>query len=952
MNRFSLSAGLAFALAMTVAAGLLVFMADRGADARRHAEALATLDRLGHVETSLDRDLLEVVAGILAHYDTLVQHAGALHTLGDRLAAAPADFPPELTEAYRRRVAAKLDAAERIKGTAAFVRNEVNYLPFQIARYGERGRPDVTRRLQQALIGELAGAPPDDGGALAAAIDDGDGLGHVTMHLRALREQRRALTQAIDAYFAIDAHAALERLRGRYLAGYAERQWWSRTITAVLGGLTLLLFGGLGWSILRLGIAHARVRESEARFSTIFQASPEPVAIVDWADGTIVDVNGAFERATAFSRGEVLGRPFRTVAPDGDGGGDGGGGDEAVPTAGLPAGGETRFLRKDGGDFTALASVDLARIAGRTCGIVVARDITDRIAAERNARMADSVFESAHEGIIITDADGTILRVNPAFSRITGYAPAEVVGANPRLLNSGRHDRTFYRDLWTTITTAGHWTGEVWNRRKNGEVYPEWLSISAVRDAAGTVGRFVAVFTDISTVKHQEEALRRLAHHDALTGLPNRVLLADRMDLAIARARRAGKTVAVCYLDLDGFKPVNDGHGHVAGDALLIEVARRIAAVLRSGDTLARLGGDEFVVLLPDRDGAEECGAALARVLAAVAEPAPLPGRDAEVRVTASIGVSLFPDDEGDPDTLLRHADQAMVQAKQAGRNRYQFYDADRDNRVQAYRETVAALRHAIDAGQFTLFYQPKVNMRLGQVIGAEALIRWNHPERGLLLPGDFLPLVEESGLEVAMGEWVVAAALAQMTTWQGAGIGLPISVNITARHLLCQDFAERLGALLAAHPDLPPDRLQLEVLETAALEDIARARAVLRSCRELGVSLALDDFGTGYSSLTYLRHLPVQTLKIDQSFVRNLPHDPEDLAIVESVIVLAKALNRTVLAEGVESAEHGRRLLDLGCELAQGYGISRPMPANDLPGWLPSWRPHACWTGGERVPA
>ncbi|WP_051341097.1 EAL domain-containing protein [Azospirillum halopraeferens] len=946
MNRFTLSAGVVFTLAVAVTVGLLAFVADRSTDARRHAAALAVFDGLVQTETSLDRDLLQVVAGILPHYDPLVEHVRGLETLAARLPAGDAGT----AVLYRARIDAKLDAAERIKGTAAFVRNAVNYVPFRIGRYGETGRPEVLARMQRALIDELAGRPSDAGGAVAVPAAPADGpeaaeLAHIALHLGTLRDQKAELRDAIDAYFAIDARGVLETLRTAYLADYARRQWWSQAITLVLVGLTFLLFVALGGSIVRLGRAHRRVRESEAKFSTIFHAAPEPVAIAAVPDGTLLDVNAAFERVTGFTRGEALGRPLQDFAAD-----DEVRGLAAALTGPAPlANREMRLRRREGPEFTALVSLEAARIGRSACCIAVARDITDRIAAEHGMRMADSVFENAREGIMITDAGGTIERINPAFTRITGYAPDDVIGASPRLLNSGRHDRAFYRDLWAALIRDGHWSGEIWNRRRNGEIYPEWLSISAVRDREGRTGRYVAVFSDITTVKRHEAALQHLAHHDALTGLPNRVLLADRMEQAMARTRRSGRAMAVAYLDLDGFKPVNDRHGHGAGDALLVEVARRMAGVLRTGDTLARPGGDEFVILLPDLGDAQECAGVLGRVLAAVSEPVSLPDVGTPVRVSASIGVSLFPDDDSNPDTLLRHADQAMYQAKQAGRNRFQFYDADRDQRVQARRETVAALRAAIGAGRFTLFYQPKVNMRLGSVVGAEALIRWNHPERGLLSPGEFLPLIEETELEVALGEWVIATALAQMADWHRRGIDLTVSVNIAARHLLRADFTDRLTALLAAHPELPRHRLQLEVLETAALEDIGRARTILHVCREMGVSAALDDFGTGYSSLTYLRHLPVQTLKIDQSFVRNLPHDAEDCAIVESVIVLARALGRTVLAEGVESVEQGRRLLHLGCDLAQGYCIARPMPAADLPDWIRTWQADPRWTADDR---
>jgi len=586
-------------------------------------------------------------------------------------------------------------------------------------------------------------------------------------------------------------------------------------------------------------------------------------------------------------------------------------------------------------------------VKGRADGQAIRRTILyaiERKTFEAEARLHAEVFQSASEGITITDAQGVILSVNPAFCRITGYRPEEVIGLNPRVLSSGRQDAAFYRVMWTTLLETGSWSGEIWNRTKTGEIYPEWLSVSAVGGRGAAVTHYVGVFLDISTVKHQEEALGRLAHHDALTGLPNRVLLADRLRQALVQARRTGRTMAVAYLDLDGFKPINDECGHHVGDDMLIEMARRMSSVLRGGDTVARLGGDEFVLLFQDLAGLEECDAALQRLLTVISQPMRHPETHAPFSMTASIGVTLFPHDEVDSDTLLRHADQAMYVAKEAGRNRYSLYDPEHSRRLLLRWENAQMMRAALAGGQFELFYQPKVNMRLGTVIGAEALIRWRHPERGLLPPSEFLPMIQEVDLDTEVGECVIATALQRMALWKAEGHSIPVSVNIAASHLLRPNFTSRLAELLAEHADVPPRMLQIEVLETAALEDISQAREALEACRRLGVSCALDDFGTGYSSLTYLRHLPIEILKIDQSFIRNLHDDAEDIAIVKGVIILAAGFGRAVLAEGIEKIEHGELLLKLGCDLGQGYGIARPMPSEDFVAWAQNWRADACW--------
>jgi diguanylate cyclase (GGDEF)-like protein len=425
--------------------------------------------------------------------------------------------------------------------------------------------------------------------------------------------------------------------------------------------------------------------------------------------------------------------------------------------------------------------------------------------------------------------------------------------------------------------------------------------------------------------------------------LPNRVLLADRLAQAMAQMQRRGKKLVVVYLDLDGFKDINDTHGHDAGDYLLMSLAKEMKQTLREGDTLARIGGDEFVAVLVDLMDATESLPILKRLLDAAAEP--MEFGDSALQVSASLGVTVYPQgEEMDADQLQRQADQAMYQAKLEGRNRYHFFDAEHDRNVRGHHASLEHIRHALAAGEFVLYYQPKVNMRTGQVVGAEALIRWQHPEQGLLAPGLFLPVIENHPLAVTVGEWVMHQALTQMQAWHALGLDLPVSVNVAARQLQQHDFVARLQATLAAHPGVQPGCLQLEVLETSALEDVDGVSKVIEACRDMGVMFALDDFGTGYSSLTYLKRLPVALIKIDQSFVSDMLDNPDNIAILQGVIGLAKAFHREVIAEGVETLAHGTILLQMGCELAQGYGIARPMPAQEFPLWVKNWRVDPVW--------
>ena len=693
-------------------------------------------------------------------------------------------------------------------------------------------------------------------------------------------------------------------------------------------------------------------KQAEITLQSVMEAANEAIVVTDPA-GNITYWNRAAHHILGYSAEDVLGKNLhRLMVPD-----------RHLPAhhAAFPAFqrsgqgsavGKTRELharRKDGQEIAVEVSLASVRLHDGWHAIGIIRDITERRQSEEKLRLAASVFTHASEGIMIAGADGTILDVNDAFVDITGYSRDEVLGQNARLLKSDRQGKAFYAAMWNELSETGHWRGDIWNRRKNGEVYPETLDITAVHDAQGVIQHYLAMFSDISTLKAQQAQLEYVVHYDALTRLPNRVLLADRLQQAMAQANRRQTCLVVAYLDLDGFKEVNDAHGHEVGDQLLITLALRLLGTLREADTLARMGGDEFVAVLPDQATAEASVPMLNRLLFESARPIHI--GSCVHQVSASLGVAIYPqNDEVDADQLLRQADQAMYQAKLAGKNRYHFFDAEQDRNVRGRHESLEHIRRALVSHELVLHYQPKVNMRTGQVIGVEALIRWQHPENGLLSPAVFLPVIEEHALAISIGEWVIHSALTQIERWQNAGLYLPVSVNIGAYQLQQPDFADRVRAILAEHPEVTPGRLMMEVLETSALEDLTHVSRVIEACRAMGIGFALDDFGTGYSSLTYLKRLPVRKLKIDQSFVRDMLDDPDDLAILEGILGLARAFRRQVIAEGVETVAHGELLLKLGCELAQGYGIARPMPAADLPGWVATWRPDPAWS--NRQPA
>lgn len=561
--------------------------------------------------------------------------------------------------------------------------------------------------------------------------------------------------------------------------------------------------------------------------------------------------------------------------------------------------------------------------------------------------LSASVFDHAHDGIFITDAEARIIEVNPAFTTITGYPREAALGYVPQDLGFVSHDANFFQQLWQAPEHAGEWRGETWNRRSDGEVYAARLDIFTVRDEAQNISNYVGLFSDITQAKEQQKNLEHMAYHDPLTQLPNRALLSDRLQQALARADRSEELLAICCFDLDGFKHVNDTLGHEAGDRLLVQLAARMRACLRESDTIARLGGDEFAMLLCGLQNIGECRQTLDRLLDAIKMPYLIAGQNINISISASIGYTIFPLDNSEPDTLLRHVDHAMYQAKVNGGGRYHLFDAEHDRQFRGLRQERERIEAALSNGELCLFYQPKVDMRQGKVIGMEALIRWQHPELGLRFPAEFLPTIEDTDFSIVLGEWVILEVLRQIETWQASGLDLQISVNIAARHMIQANFASRLATLMRSFPCVAPSRLELEITETAAIEDIAGVAKTINSCKLQGVSFALDDFGVGYSSLTYLRRLPVEVIKVDQSFVCDMLHDADDLAVVSGVISLSRDFNRQVVAEGVETAEHGLQLLKMGCYLAQGFGIARPMPAEDVPAWIKGYKPDASWTEG-----
>lgn len=580
-------------------------------------------------------------------------------------------------------------------------------------------------------------------------------------------------------------------------------------------------------------------------------------------------------------------------------------------------------------------------------------DITARKLMEEDLRKNEQMWRFALEGagdvVWVWDIPNNNVISSPHYKEILGYALEDELDSWENRVHPDdlTHSLDNARALKQGLLTSS--IIELRVRCKDGSYkYMQVRSMVVEHDAEGHPSRVVGTNTDITTLKDHQQQLERIAHFDALTALPNRLLLAYRLQQALAQSQRRGQSIAVAYLDLDGFKAINDTHGHDIGDELLVRVSQRMKTALREGDTLARIGGDEFIAVLVDLDQAQDCKPVLDRLLDAASTPVSVD--NLLLRVSASVGVTLYPGDGQDADELIRHADHAMYQAKQSGKNRYHMFDAEHDAAVKLQHETIASICRGLEQDEFLLFYQPKVNMRTGKVLGVEALIRWQHPEHGLVSPYHFLPVIDGQAADIVLGEWVINAVLKQMKAWREAGLDISVSVNISAYHLQQDRFVSRLTSLLAEHPEIDPTHLELEILESGAFDDITHVSSVMRSCQSLGLSSSLDDFGTGYSSLSYLKRLPARYLKIDQSFVREMLHDPENLAIIDGIIGLARAFRRDVIAEGVESVEHGEILLQLGCELAQGYGIAMPMPASQLPTWIQNWQPDERWVSWQGI--
>ncbi|HTP07455.1 MAG TPA: EAL domain-containing protein [Anaerolineae bacterium] len=695
-------------------------------------------------------------------------------------------------------------------------------------------------------------------------------------------------------------------------------------------GFYLVVMTGVGialaWIIDERKRAEAALARENHKFKTLMQLASDGIHILD-VDGNVLEVNDAFCRGLGYSA-EVL-HTMNVAQWDAQWSAE----ELKARIAELLKAGrvfETRHRRRDGQIIDVEINATAVEIDGMPMIYASSRDISERKQAEESLRLASLVFQNSSEAMTVTDADGAILSINPAFTEVTGYALDEVIGKNPKILNSGRQDEAFYRDMWREINTTGHWQGEIWNRRKNGEVYAEWLTINSTFNEDGSVHRRVALFSDITKMKESEDLIWQQANYDALTQLPNRRMFHDRLEQELKKAHRAAQSIALMFVDLDRFKEVNDTLGHGMGDILLKDTAQRLSSCVRESDTVARLGGDEFTLILGELDDPGIVERIAQDMLRKLAEPFQL--RDEIAYISASIGITMYPDDATSIDELLKNADQAMYAAKQQGRNRHHYFTPSMQRAAQTRLRLANDLRAALTENQLRVVYQPIVELATGAIHKAEALIRWQHPTRGFISPAEFIPIAEDTGIIIDIGNWVFRQSAYQAAHWRTLHHpAFQISVNKSPVQFRndrssYKGWLDQLGDL-----SLPRQSIVIEITEGLLLNADAIVEDKLLKFRDAGMQVAIDDFGTGYSSLSYLKKFDIDYLKIDQSFVRNLAAHSDDLALCEAIVVMAHKLGVKVIAEGVETVEQRELLAAAGCDYAQGYLFSRPVPAEEF---------------------
>lgn len=936
---------LAFTLALLTMVVVAAFLLQRNVEVEAYSDRVALLQEAARLDARLDEDMQRVLSLHLLHYDTLVETTIALRNntaqlvsgekgLRDGSGDVAVDSP---LNAYRSAVAQKIRIMEQIKWQVALLRNSLQYLPGlldELSLMSNSRQAAIERGLLSALM-EYNLFPGEENRhnlmqkieGLKAPIWEADKqqlLNYLLMHLNNNVTLRADIEALIADYRAQPNAQWLAQLREGYTRSYQAQSTRFYYTSLLSFALLLVLFVGLGYLLLSLQRTRRAAEQAWQQLHDALESISEAFVLFDAFDRLVLWNRKYAELYPASTKLLAAGTAFADLAQVRINNGE-------YPADELEQVQLTQLLSHHRNvkhpEVETLANgrhylVSNSRTSvGGTASVYI--DITERREAEEQLRIAAAVFETSSEGIVVTDHNNRIIAVNPGFTQITGYSLDEVVGQTPNVLSSGRHDAEYYRKMWASLQENDSWEGEIWNRNKHGAIYPEWLSLSVVRNERHEVIEHIAVFSDITRRKRDEEKIRWQANYDPVTGLPNRTLFQERLSASISSSHREGWSTALLFIDLDNFKVVNDTRGHAVGDWLLQEVAGRLAACIREADTVARLGGDEFTVILQDVGGADDAAKLAQKIVSNIAEPFYAEGGD--IFIGGSVGITLYPNDAKDAETLIRNADLAMYRAKEAGRNGYRFFTQSMNEKMQERTRLEDAMRYAMQRDEFHLEFQPIVDSRSGETVRAESLIRWHHPLRGKISPEEFIPVAEEAGMIAQLGWWILEHACHSAADWMARGFATGVSVNVSARQIQLGLNVDDIIALLD-ELSLPPERLTLEITESLLLEDTERTLVWLNRVRSAGIKLSVDDFGTGFSSLSYLKRFPVNSLKIDQSFVRDVIVNTEDAALVRAIIKLAETFGLDVIAEGVEQCEQLDFLKQHNCYLIQGYYFSRPL--------------------------
>ncbi|SFX09809.1 EAL domain-containing protein [Marinospirillum alkaliphilum] len=899
---------------------------------QHHSERLAVLLEFGDLSAQISEEILLITTNARLNYDRISQlqarqRLAVQQQFNDGPFRNGLDSEAlKLLSDYQQALEQQELLIEDIKLHAALVRNGLLYLPQLVGQMHRENhaitteaRELMSRMLRYQLFRQTNGQAdihqqlqtlqqkaPDD--HLSQHF-----LYHASQQLRHLGQ----VQQELDSLLALDSQQLLRQIEASYHRHHQQQMQRADHFNLGLLLLIILLLLILSAMFLKWQQAQERTEQAHNLLSDAVSSLKEAFALFD-DQGRLRLYNQPWLNAYPWldTRQPLDWQSFQQQQKQAG----------VQQTANQSdTGGSAQYTEQTPDQRWFLASDSNTSNGGKVC---VRTDITEEKKVEEQLRRVATIFETANEAIMVVEGNGRIKAVNPAFTRITGYSEAEILGQNPKILKSGRHNAYFYHAFWQSLQQQGNWSGEIWNRRRCGQIYPQWLSVSALRNDQGQILEYVSVFTDITQRKKDEAHIHRQAYYDALTGLPNRSLLTDRLELAMDTSKQKNQPLALMFIDLDRFKYVNDTLGHKWGDTLLNLVAQRLQHCINREDTLARFGGDEFVLLMPQITSNRDATLAAENIIRRLSHPFDLAGRD--ITIGASIGIALYPDDATTADELMRHADLAMYRAKNTGRNQLQFFTSGLQLQAAELMELEQDLRMAIDAGQLQVHYQPIVSSEQGQIRGVEALLRWQHPQRGWIPPDQFIALAEDTGLIGPIGYWVLETACHQAAVWNRQGAGLYLSVNLSGRQKELGLTAEVLARLLQ-QSGLQARDLMLEITESLLLDDHRGAAEWLASFKALGVQLAIDDFGTGYSSLSYLKRYPLDTLKIDRSFIRDCTNNPEDALLVDAIIAMARSLKLKLIAEGVETAEQQTHLQSLGCELLQGYLFATALPPEEL---------------------